>query len=249
MFAACRSTSCRSAPVAGAARAAPPRQARPSWRRPFSSSSPPTDRSAAEPRPPRPRQRPQRPRRLRKPPRSPRIPGRRHRNKREQERGMTLRNWTFAVAAGATLVIAGCKTTQAPGPNSASDVGAGTPAAPSGGGSGTTGSGGTGGGGTGSSIPTLVNVNLQNVLNDLSVAIKVDRANIPVNAQVPIDVAANVCGVSVSALAASIASGQAGCTAKTTSPQLTQAVQQQVAAGGSVTGGPQTMGSPTENKM
>jgi hypothetical protein len=160
---------------------------------------------------------------------------------------MTLRNWTFAVAAGATLVIAACKTTQSPGPNSASDVGAGTPATPAGG-TGTAGSGGTGGG-TGSSIPTLVNVNLQNVLNDLSVAIKVDRANIPVNAQVPIDVAANVCGVSVSALAASIASGQAGCTAKTTSPQLTQAVQQQVAAGGSVTGGPQTMGSPTDNKM
>jgi hypothetical protein len=162
---------------------------------------------------------------------------------------MNRRNWTVAVAAGAaTLAVAACKTTQAPAPNSAGEVSAGTPAAPSGGGSGATGSGGSGGG-TGSSIPTLVNVNLQNVLNDLSVAIKVDRANIPVNAQVPIDVAANVCGVSVSALAASIASGQAGCTAKTTSPQLTQAVQQQVAAGGSVTGGPQTMGSPTNNMM
>ena len=162
---------------------------------------------------------------------------------------MNRRNWTFAVAAGAAaLAVAACKTTQAPAPNSARELSAGTPAAPSGGGSGATGSGGSGGG-TGSSIPTLVNVNLQNVLNDLSVAIKVDRANIPVNAQVPIDVAANVCGVSVSALAASIASGQAGCTAKTTSPQLTQAVQQQVAAGGSVTGGPQTMGSPTNNMM
>jgi hypothetical protein len=94
-----------------------------------------------------------------------------------------------------------------------------------------------------------VNVNLQNVLNDLSVAIKVDRANVPVNAQVPIDVAANVCGVSVSALAALIASGQAGCTATTTSPQLTQAVQQQVAAGGSVGGGDQSMGGTTNNIM
>jgi hypothetical protein len=95
----------------------------------------------------------------------------------------------------------------------------------------------------------LVNVNLQNVLNDLSVAIKVDRANIPVNAQVPIDVAANVCGVSVSALSASIASGTASCTAKTTSPALTQAVQQQVAAGGNVGGGAQTMGGSTTNNM
>ena len=104
--------------------------------------------------------------------------------------------------------------------------------------------------GTGSSsIPTLVSVNLQNVLNNLSVAIKVDRANIPVTAQVPIDVAANVCGVSVSALAASVASGNARCTATTTSPALIQSVQQQIAAGGNVGGGAQTMGSTTNNMM
>jgi hypothetical protein len=88
-----------------------------------------------------------------------------------------------------------------------------------------------------------VSVNLQNVLNDLSVQLKVNRDNIPVTAQVPVDVAANVCGVSVSALAASVANGHATCTAKTTTPQLTQAVQQQIASGGSVTGGAQTMGS------
>jgi hypothetical protein len=94
-----------------------------------------------------------------------------------------------------------------------------------------------------------VSVNLQNVLNNLSVELNVNRNNIPVTAQVPIDVAASVCGVSVSALAASIASGQAGCTATTTSAQLTQAVQQQIASGGDVTGGDQTMGSPTGNQM
>jgi ABC-type proline/glycine betaine transport system substrate-binding protein len=64
-----------------------------------------------------------------------------------------------------------------------------------------------------------------------------------------VDVAANVCGVSVSALAASVANGQASCTAKTATPQLTQAVQQQIASGGSVTGGPQTMGGTTTNNM
>ena len=143
-----------------------------------------------------------------------------------------------ALASAAVVTLAACKTTQTPAPSTAGEV----TAAPE---TGTT----TGTTGGGSSIPTLVSVNLQNVLNDLSVAIKVDRANIPVNAQVPIDVAANVCGVSVSALAASIASGQAGCTAKTTSPQLTQLVQQQVAAGGSVTGGPQTQGAPTNNQI
>ena len=151
---------------------------------------------------------------------------------------MTARSAMWGTAAVAALALVACKTTQAPAPNSAGQVTAATPtAAPSGGG--------------GTSIPTLVNVNLQNVLNNLSVSLKVNRDNIPVTAQVPIDVAASVCGVSVSALAASIASGQAGCTATTTTPQLTQAVQQQIASGGSVTGGPQTMGTPgtTTNNM
>jgi hypothetical protein len=151
---------------------------------------------------------------------------------------MIARSYLFGTAfvAATALTVAACKTTQPPAPNSAGEVSAGSPATTSGGGS--SGSGGT-------SIPTLVSVNLQNVLNDLSVSLKVNRDNIPVTAQVPIDVAANVCGVSVSALAASIASGQGGCTATTTTPQLTQAVQQQIASGGSVTGGPQTMGSPS----
>jgi hypothetical protein len=149
---------------------------------------------------------------------------------------MTGRAWKFAAATAiaAALVVAGCKTDRSAAPASAGEVSAGTAGAPA------TGTGG---------IPALVNVNLQNVLNDLSVAIKVDRANIPVNAQVPIDVAANVCGVSVSALSASIASGTASCTAKTTSPALNQAVQQQIAAGGNVGGGTQTMGGTTTNNM
>jgi hypothetical protein len=152
---------------------------------------------------------------------------------------MTSRYWKItAVGAADALAVVACKTTQAPAPAAAGETAAGTPA------TGT--SGGTTGGGA--SIPTLVSVNLQNVLNDLSVSLQVNRNNIPVNAQVPIDVAASVCGVSVSALAASIASGQAGCTATTTTPQLTQAVQQQIASGGSVTGGDQTMGATT-NQM
>ncbi|HEY6048366.1 MAG TPA: hypothetical protein VIV07_04885, partial [Sphingomicrobium sp.] len=131
--------------------------------------------------------------------------------------------------------MAACKTQQAPAPTTVSGTPATTP-------SGT-------GGGSGTSIPTLVNVNLQNVLNDLSVQLKVNRNNIPVNAQVPINVAANVCGVSVDALAAAIANGHGGCTATTTTPQLTQAIQQQMATGGSVTGGDQTMGTTTNNMM
>ena len=148
---------------------------------------------------------------------------------------MTARSAILATAAVAALGLVACKTTQPPAPATAGEVTAGTP------------TGGGGGGGT--SIPTLVSVNLQNVLNDLSVSLNVNRDNIPVNAQVPINVAATVCGVSVDALAAAIANGQAGCTATTTTPQLTQAIQQQIASGGAVKGGDQTMGSPTTNNM
>jgi hypothetical protein len=157
---------------------------------------------------------------------------------------MSVRSWMFA-ASVAAMALAGCKTTQPPAAAGTTAPPATTEGSTSGTSTGTT-TGSTGGSsGSGTSIPTLVSVNLQNVLNNLSVDLKVNRDNIPVTAQVPIDVAANVCGVSVSALAASIASGQAGCTATTTTPQLTQAVQQQIASGGSVTGGPQTMGGTT----
>jgi hypothetical protein len=151
---------------------------------------------------------------------------------------MSRAYWKFALASTAlALGIVACKTNQTAAPASAGEVSAATPA------------GSSSGGGTGTSIPTLVSVNLQNVANNLSVSLKVNRDNIPVTAQVPIDVAASVCGVSVSALAASVANGHASCTATTTTPQLTQAVQQQIASGGSVTGGAQTMGGTTTNNM
>jgi len=143
---------------------------------------------------------------------------------------MIARKAIWTAAAVSILGLVACKTTQPPA--APGEVTAGTP---------------TTGGGT--SIPTLVSVNLQNVLNDLSVSLQVNRDNIPVTAQVPINVAATVCGVSVDALSAAIANGQAGCTATTTTPALTQAVQQQIASGGSVTGGAQTMGGTTTNNM
>jgi hypothetical protein len=143
------------------------------------------------------------------------------------------------VAASVAIVLAACQ--QQPGSTT------GTGATTAGGTTGTSGTTGTtGSAGTGTTVPSLVNVNLQNVLNNLSVALKVDRANIPVNAQVPIDVAANVCGVSVNVLAASVASGQASCTATTTSPTLIQSVQQQLSAGG---GTQTTTGTTTNNMM
>ena len=93
---------------------------------------------------------------------------------------------------------------------------------------------------------SLVNVNLSNVLNDLALDLKIDKANIPINAQIPITVAANVCGVSINILSIGAGGGNSGgCTAKTSSPELSQAVQQQLAAGGNVGGGAQTSGTPT----
>jgi predicted small secreted protein len=88
-------------------------------------------------------------------------------------------------------------------------------------------------------VPSLVNVNLSNVLNNLALDLHIDKANIPINAQIPITVAANICGVSINVLSVSTG-GSPSCTATTTSPQLEQVVQQQLAANGSVGGGGQT---------
>ena len=99
----------------------------------------------------------------------------------------------------------------------------------------------------GSAATSLVNVNLSNVLNDLALDLKIDKANIPINAQIPITIAANVCGVSINILSIGAGGGNSGgCTAKTSSPELTQAVQQQLAAGGNVgVGGQTTTTTPT----
>jgi hypothetical protein len=92
---------------------------------------------------------------------------------------------------------------------------------------------------------SLVNVNLSNVLNDLALDLKIDKANIPVNAQIPITLAANICGVNINILSVSTGGNSKGCTATTSSPELAQTVQQQIAAGGSVGGGGQATAGTT----
>ena len=148
-------------------------------------------------------------------------------------------------AFGVILPLAAACATDGQQAPSASTAGTGASASTGGGTSGgasgaTTGTPSNASATTGGSpnIPTLVNVNLQNVLNDLSVRLKIDRANVPINIQLPISLAANVCGVSVNVLAVSTG-GQANCTAKTANQELAQVVQQQMAAGGSVGGGAQ----------
>src|SRR6476659_10937095 len=67
--------------------------------------------------------------------------------------------------------------------------------------------------GAAGAVPGLVNVNLSNVLNNLALDLKVDKANIPINAQIPISVAANVCGVSINILSIGAGGGSSqGCT-------------------------------------
>jgi hypothetical protein len=89
------------------------------------------------------------------------------------------------------------------------------------------------------SAVSLVNVDLSNVLNDLALDLKIDKSNIPNNAQIPISVAANVCGVSINILSVATG-GSPNCTANSISPELKQYIQQQIAANGSVGGGAQT---------
>jgi hypothetical protein len=98
--------------------------------------------------------------------------------------------------------------------------------------------------GVGGIATSLVKVDLSNVLNDLALDLKVDKSNIPVNAQIPVTVAANVCGVSINILSIGAGGGSSkGCTANSISPELKQYIQQQIAANGSVGGGAQTNGT------
>lgn len=100
--------------------------------------------------------------------------------------------------------------------------------------------------GAASAVPSLVNVNLSNVLNNLALDLKIDKANIPINAQIPINIAANVCGVSINVLSIGAGGGKSsGCTANSISPELKQYIQEQLAANGSVGGGAQTNTAPT----
>jgi hypothetical protein len=74
----------------------------------------------------------------------------------------------------------------------------------------------------------LVNVNVQNVANDLAKNLSVDVSDIPVNVQLPIGVAANVCNVAANVLASDNKSDAAECDAQNTSQALSQAVKKEL---------------------
>ena len=135
---------------------------------------------------------------------------------------------SFAIPAAAALaLLSGCKTDGAV--NTVKDAGSSVADAA--------------GHSLGGAV-SLVNVDLSNVLNNLALDLKIDKANIPINAQIPITLAANICGVSINILSAS-GGAKPTCTATTTSPELDQAVQQQLAANGSVGCGSQSTSGTT----
>ena len=75
----------------------------------------------------------------------------------------------------------------------------------------------------------LVNVNLGDVvLEEIASDINVDVSQIPVTVQVPVGVAANVCGVNANVLAEQKKAGDATCDATSTSQALNQVVQRQM---------------------
>jgi hypothetical protein len=74
----------------------------------------------------------------------------------------------------------------------------------------------------------LVNVDISNVRAEIAKNINVDVSQIPVNVQVPIDVAANVCGVDVNVLTSQVQQGNASCQATSTSSALNNVVQDQI---------------------
>lgn len=74
----------------------------------------------------------------------------------------------------------------------------------------------------------LVDVDIKNVVNNIAQDLKMDATQIPLTLLVPVDVAANVCGVPANVLGQQLARGAATCTATGTSVALNEAVQKQV---------------------
>jgi hypothetical protein len=74
----------------------------------------------------------------------------------------------------------------------------------------------------------LVVVNVSNVANNLAQNLDVNVSNIPVTVQVPVSVAAAVCGLDVNVLAKQRQDGQRRCTAESTNDALNQIVQRQL---------------------
>jgi hypothetical protein len=76
----------------------------------------------------------------------------------------------------------------------------------------------------------LVNVDVSNIRADIAKDINVNASQIPVNVQVPVGIAANVCGVDANVLAQQKQGSTPSCQAKNKSQALNQQVQRQLLA-------------------
>ena len=74
----------------------------------------------------------------------------------------------------------------------------------------------------------LVVVNVSNVANNIADDLDVNVSNIPVTVQVPVSVAAAVCGLDVNVLARQRQEGQRRCDATSNSDALNKIVQSQL---------------------
>jgi hypothetical protein len=110
----------------------------------------------------------------------------------------------FVVVAAAVVGLAACST-------SGTDAG------------GSAGSAGTGGG-----LSDLINVNLSDIRAEIAKNVDVALERVPITIQLPVTVAANVCGVNVNLLSVQVDTGNNTCTATTSSVELEQAVKNQV---------------------
>ena len=110
---------------------------------------------------------------------------------------------TLPLLGAATLLLAACST--------GGTGGTGSPSA--------SGSGG---------LSSLINVNLSNIRAEIAKNVDLNLEDVPITIQLPITVAANVCGVDVNLLSVNAASGGNTCTAVTSSPTLEQTVKNQV---------------------
>lgn len=83
---------------------------------------------------------------------------------------------------------------------------------------------GTTGGGMGS----LINVDLSNIRAEVAKNVNVALDRVPISIQLPVTIAANVCGVNVNVLSVQVPTGSSTCTATATSPSLEQEVRNQI---------------------
>jgi hypothetical protein len=93
--------------------------------------------------------------------------------------------------------------------------------------SGTGGTGGTAPAG-GAGMESLISVNLSDIRAEIAKNVNVNLERVPITIQLPVTVAANVCGVNVNLLSVQVNTAGNTCTATATSPALEQEVVNQI---------------------